>query len=144
MKMKTVLFLLVGLFSFATTQPAMAITSSTTSVSASVIAQQSKDLKKEFKMQKKMNQMERFFAKKGIDFSDPVKKWLWFWLFGWLAAIVFIILAGVTAVSTAATATTAASAGTGGGIALIFGILGWLCALAAGVCFVVWLIKKFG
>ncbi len=143
MKMKTLLFFIASFLCFATTQPALAITSSTT-VSASTIAQQSTELKKEFKIKKKLNLIERAFGKKGIDFSDPVKKWLWFWLFGWLAAVVFYILAAVTAVSTAATATTAAGAGTGGGIALIFGILGLVCALGAGVCFVVWLIKKFG
>jgi hypothetical protein len=141
MKMKTVLFMLVSMFCFATTQPVMAITSST-ATTTEMIEKQSKELKKEFTTQKKMNKMERFFAKKGIDFSDPVKKWLWFWLFGWLAAIVFYILAAVTAVSTAVSATGTVTAG--GGIAVVFGILGLLCALGAGVCFVVWLIKKFG
>jgi uncharacterized membrane protein YqaE (UPF0057 family) len=71
MKMKTVLLLLVGMFCFATTQPAMAITSSTTPMSTSMIEKQSKDLKKEFKSQKKFSKLERFFQKAGGEDKLP-------------------------------------------------------------------------
>jgi uncharacterized membrane protein YqaE (UPF0057 family) len=67
MKMKTVLLLLVGIFCFATTQPAMAITSSTTPMSTSMIEKQSKDLKKEFKSKQKFSKLERFFQKAGAE-----------------------------------------------------------------------------
>jgi uncharacterized membrane protein YqaE (UPF0057 family) len=65
MKMRTVLLLLVGIFFFATTQPTMAITSSTTVMSASVIEKQSKNLKSELKSQKKIAKLERFLQRAG-------------------------------------------------------------------------------
>jgi hypothetical protein len=145
MKMKTVLLLLVGLFCFATTQPVLAITSPTSAVSASMIEKQSKELKKEFNTQKKLNKIERFFAKRGVDFSDPVKKWLWFWVFGWAAALVLIIIAGVVVVGTASTvASGGTTTGGGFGVAGILYLLGWLCGLFGTISLIVWFIKKNG
>ena len=138
MKMKTVLLMLVGMFCFATTQPALAITSST-ATTTEMIANQSKELKKEFNTQKKMNKIERFFAKKGMDLSDPVKKWLWYWVIGWGAGLVLYIIAGV--VAAAAVSTTAT---TGLGLAGILWLVGGLAWLFGTISLIVWFIKKNG
>ena len=139
--MKTVLLLLVGMFCFATTQPAMAITSSTT-VTTSMIEKQSKDLKNEFNIQKKMNKIQRVFGKRAIDFSDPVKKWFWFWILGWSASLVLYIIAVVIGVGTVTTATTAGAASTGIGLYAILGLIAGLLCLFGTISLIVWLIKK--
>ena len=64
-----------------------------------------------------------------IDFSDPVKKWMWFWIFGWAAGLLLWIISW----------TVLTSGGIGG-----FGVLGLLGSLAwlfGTVCLVVWLVK---
>jgi hypothetical protein len=142
MKMKTVLLMLVGLFCFATTQPVMAITSST-ATTTEMIANQSKELKKEFTTQKKLNKIERFFAKKGIDLQDPIKKWLWYWVLGWGAALVLFIIA--TVVAAAAVSTSATTVSTGGfGAAGVLWLLGSLASLFGTISLIVWFIKKNG
>ena len=65
MKMKTVLFLLIGAFCFAT--PSFAITSAVGTTSTTTIAQQNANLKKEFKMQKKVEKIKKFLQKGGED-----------------------------------------------------------------------------
>jgi len=45
-----------------------------------------KETKKLQKLEKRMNKrMEKMNAKAnaGIDFDDPVDKWMWFWIFAW-------------------------------------------------------------
>jgi hypothetical protein len=144
MKMKTVLFMLVGFFCFATApQPAMAITSSTT-VTTSMVEKQSKDLKKEFKTQKQLNKIERVFGKRGIDFSDPVKKWFWFWILGWSAALVLYIIAIAVGVGTVTTATTTGAVSSGLGLYAILGLIAGLVGLFGTISLIVWLIKKNG
>jgi hypothetical protein len=135
--LKATLFLLLGLFMFSTVQPAMAITSPS-NVSAVSIEQQRTDLKKEFKLQKRMSRFETLMNKMGVDFKDPVKKWLWFAVLGWAAGLVLYIIAVATAVGTVSTGT-----GAGLGISAILGILGWACFLFGGISFVIWLVKKF-
>ncbi len=80
MKMKTVLFLLIGAFLFAT--PSFAITSAVSTTSATTIAQQNANLKKEFKMQKKVEKIKKFLQKGG---SDKLSKGLYILLaiIGW-------------------------------------------------------------
>ena len=63
--MKTVLFLLIGAFCFAT--PSFAITSAVGTTSATTISQQNANLKKEFKMQKKVEKIKKFLQKGGED-----------------------------------------------------------------------------
>ena len=64
----------------------------------------------------------------GIDFQDPVNKWMWFWIFGWGAGLLLSILGAATLFS-------------GGGI---LWILSYLCWLFGTVSLVIWLVKKFG
>jgi hypothetical protein len=144
MKMKTVLLMLVSMFCFATTQPVLAITSST-ATTTEMIANQSKELKKEFNTQKKMNKIERFFAKRAMDFSDPVKKWLWFWVLGWAAALVLFIIAAVVAAAAVTTVSSTGAVSSGGfGIAGILWLIGWLAGLFGTVSLIIWFIKKNG
>jgi hypothetical protein len=143
MKMKTVLFLLVSMFCFATTQPVLAITSSTVTTTE-MIANQSKELKKEFNTQKKLSKIERFFAKRAMDFSDPVKKWLWFWVLGWAAALVFYIIALVIAAAAVTTISSTGAVSGGVGAAGIFWLLGALAGLFGTVSLIIWFIKKNG
>lgn len=65
MKMRTVLFMLVGAFCFATVTPTFAITSAVGTTSTTAIATQSANLKKEFKAQKKMSKFQRLLQKAG-------------------------------------------------------------------------------
>jgi hypothetical protein len=96
---------------------------------------QNKAIKKQKRFEKRMAWLNKFISKKmekkakkkGVDFQDDTEKWLWFAIFGWGAAIILSII-----ISAAFTT---------------FWTLGWLIplvSLAAFVCFVIWLVKKFG
>lgn len=85
--------------------------------------------KMEKRFAKKMAKMEKRFAKRfgnstKVDFSDPVDKWMWFWLAGWAAGFLLYSF--------------------GYFIAAPFWYLGYLCWLAGTVCLVIWLLKKSG
>ena len=100
------------------------------------------------KFQQKIQQkIAKNFAKPGVDFKDPVKKWLWFAVFSYLAALVCYILTIVLAVGSVASVGTGgsvAAASTGLGVAGIFSILGLILGIAATAFFIIWLVKKFG
>ncbi len=64
-----------------------------------------------------------------IDLADPVEKWMWFWIFGWGAGLLFYIIAAASVLTT----------GFG-----IFGLLGLLCTLFGTISLVIWIVKKFG
>ena len=108
-------------------QPASAVVSvqdsqaSTASISKKELKQQQRMEKRMDKIQKKVAKWENKLQKKGVDFSDPVNKWLWYAIFAWVAAVVFYILAGLTAGA--------------------FWYLGYLASLAGTVFFVIWLLK---
>ncbi len=87
--------------------------------------QQAKAQKRAAMMQK---MMAKNYAKNGVDFKDPVNKWLWFAVFGWGAGIVLSLLASATVT---------------GGFGF-FWLLATLAYLFGTVSFVLWLIKKFG
>jgi ABC-type multidrug transport system fused ATPase/permease subunit len=94
---------------------------------------------KDSKFSKKLAKMQRRFEKfasKGVDFKDPVKKWMWFWILGWAAALILIIIAGVVVVGSAATVSTG-----GFGAAGILYLLGWLCGLFGSVSLIIWIVK---
>lgn len=102
-----------------------------------------KAMKKANRQQKKLERKQEMFkkviAKKmdkygAIDFSDPVKKWMWFWILGWAAGLLLWIIGA------AAFTGGVFSGGVGAGGVLI-GLLGSLCWLFGSVCLVVWLIK---
>jgi ABC-type multidrug transport system fused ATPase/permease subunit len=128
----TTLLLLIGAFFF--TQPAFAMIETHTAQSEASIKKQNNDLKKEFKAQKRMAKLEKLFKKAGVDFKDPVNKWMWFWIFGWAAAIVLAIVGAAIVVGTV---------GTGFGIGGIIALIGWLAGLFGTVSLVIWLVKKF-
>ena len=75
------------------------------------------------KLQKLQKKMENKIAKKsanadgGVDFSDPVDKWMWFWIFGWGLAILLGLVG--------------------------LGTLGWIVGVAGTVALILWLVKKF-
>ncbi|MCB0706394.1 MAG: hypothetical protein KDC34_13850 [Saprospiraceae bacterium] len=92
------------------------------------------------KMEKQMARMEKQLAKRGqtmndVDFGDPVKKWMWFWIFGWAAGLLLYIIAAV--------ALTGSFTGGGFGLWGILTLLGGLCWLFGSVSLIVWLIKMF-
>lgn len=120
----TTLLLLIGAFFIA--QPSYAMFETHNTTSTALIEKQKNDLKKEFKVQKRVAKFEKLFKKAGIDFQDPVEKWLWYGIFGCGAAVVLSILW---------------RAGTAS-----FGLLGALSSLlllAGIICLVIWVVKKF-
>lgn len=90
----------------------------------------SKETKKESKweqrLEKKMakftEKMEKMNQNQAIDFSDPVDKWLWYAIFGWIGAIVFYSL-GYFAFG-------------------FFWWIGYLLAAFASIAFLIWILKK--
>ena len=124
----TTLLLLLGAFFLV--QPSYAMIETHNAVSTTTIEKQKNDLKKEFKMQKRMAKFEKLFQKAAVDFKDPVNKWMWFWIFGWGAAIVLSIVG--------AAAVTGLSAGFG-----IWYLLASLCGLFGSISLIIWVVKKF-
>lgn len=90
-----------------------------------------KEIKKEQRMEQRIERIQKKLEKYGVDFSDPVNKWMWYWIFAWGAAIVVSILAWGILSSTVS--------GFG-----ILGLLSSLLWLAGTVSLVIWLVKKFG
>ena len=91
-----------------------------------------KEEKKQVRMERRMAKVEKFMQSKlgqklmgGLD--DPVDKWFWYWIIGWGAGIVLLVIA-------------TASLGTGFGI---LGILATLAWLFGSVSLIIWLVKKF-
>jgi amino acid transporter len=74
-----ILFMLFAAFSFTT--PATAAIEKT-SASATMIAQQNNKLKKNFKMEKRQEMIQKSLKKSG--FKDPDNKWLWLGLISWV------------------------------------------------------------
>ncbi len=132
--MKQVRFTLLMIFgAFLFLQPAQAAIMTRTE-STELVVKRNEELKKEFKIQKKMNKLQKFLKKFKIDFSDSTEKWMWFWIFGWAAGLVLAIIA----VATVSTTLTADATGFG-----ILWLLSTLCWLFGSVSLIVWLVKKF-
>lgn len=102
-----------------------------------------KQMRKEVRQQKKIERRQRIFekviAKKmekygTIDFNDPVKKWMWFWIFGWGAGLLLTIIG-------AAAFTGSVWGGGVGAAGVIISLLGWLAWLFGTVSLVIWLVK---
>ena len=87
---------------------------------------------KEAKLTKKMAKVEKKMAEKGIDLDDPVNKWMWFWILGWGAGLVLLIIGGIVGF------------GGGFGLAAVFGLLSGLAWLFGTVSLIVWIVNKFG
>ena len=83
-----------------------------------VIEQQNAALKKEFKAEKRLAKLEKWLKKINVDLTHPVDKWMWFWILGWGASILFSIA----------------------GVFPLAGLLG----LAGTICLIIWLIKLYG
>lgn len=76
------------------------------------------------KLMKKAKRLSQFFGKGDkVDFESEPDRWMWFWIFGWAAAIVLSVM---------------------GVFFLPIAYLGWLCGVAGTVCLVIWLLKKTG
>jgi Flp pilus assembly protein TadB len=129
--MKQVRFTLLMVFgAFLFLQPAQAAIMTRTETTE-VVQKRNDELKKEFKVKKKMNKLQKFIKKLG-GLSDSTDKWLWFAIIGWGAAIVLWIVA-------AATVTVGSLTGFG-----VLGLIALLCSLFGSVSFIVWLVKKLG
>jgi Flp pilus assembly protein TadB len=77
------------------------------------------------KLMKKAKRLSQFFGKgEQIDLKSEPDKWMWFWIFGWSAAILLSIMSVFTFGA--------------------FAYLGWLCGVAGTVCLIIWLLKKTG
>ncbi len=128
------LCLVVANNAFAVVAPAAPVTNAQTEISNDVTKELTKkEQKKLKKLQKRLDKMQ---AKgQDVDFSDPVQKWMWFWIFGWSAAILLSIIGAVVAVGGALSG--------GFGIGAILVLLGWLAGLFGTVSLIIWLVKKF-
>jgi hypothetical protein len=150
------LFLMMAVFCFTavTTQATQSVAMNVPAIEAAATTTTNVSAKKtlveKFKAKVAETQAKliaKKLAKPGVDFSDPVKKWLWYALTGWVASIVLSIVAvvvGVGSVASVTTTTTGAAVSTGLGISGILWLLAGVLSLAASVCFVIWLVKKFG
>jgi Flp pilus assembly protein TadB len=110
---------------FLFTTPAMAAIEKT-SASATMIAQQNNKLKKNFKIEKRQEMIQKNLKKSG--FKDP---FLWLWLSSWILGglFYFIALLGSHASNT------------------IYSILGRLSVVAViigAVFLIIWIVKKLG
>jgi hypothetical protein len=147
-QVKLLLMMAVFCFTAMTTQAAQAVSMDMNTFSSTVPTQkvtEKKGLVAKFTA-KVADAKAKFLAKKlakpGMDFSDPVKKWLWYAVCSWIAGLIIAIVGGViTAASVASSVTTGAA--TGIGIGGILAFLGWLIFLAGSVFFIIWLVKKF-
>lgn len=122
MKNLNILSLLVIFALLLSAQPASAVVAvqngqeTTATISKKELKKQERLEKVMTKVQKKMDKLE----KKGVDFSDPTNKWLWFAIFAWVAAIALYII---------------------GYFVPFVWWLGYLAGLAGSVFFVIWLLK---
>ncbi len=137
--MKNVCTILTLVLCLVFTQSAMAITTPTNSADVKTEVVEKEMTKKEVRQLKKQERKAERLKKRIAKFekkmerrgSDDSKKWMWFWILGWGAALVLPIIA--------------LAIGTSGG----FGIAGVLLLLAglAGtfgtISLIVWLVKKF-
>jgi len=122
--------------SFAVVGPAAPVLDENTELNEKVIPQEM--TKKELRQQKKIKKFQKKLQKmqdkgQGVDFSDPVNKWMWFWIFGWGLALLLSILVPIIFLS--------GGTGIGGavGLAAAIGLIG----LFGTVSLIIWLIKKF-
>jgi hypothetical protein len=127
--------LMFFIFSVLLSSSSQAMIMPTTATSPAQVETQKKELKKEFKAQKRMAKLEKFLKKAGVDFKDPVNKWMWFWIFGWGIALLVNIIAAV--------AVTGGAFGAGG-LWILLGTIALLAGLFGTVSLVIWLVKKFG
>ncbi len=119
---------------FAVVGPAAPVANDNTEVTENVIPQ--KMTKKELRKQKKIKKFQKKLRKmqdkaQGVDFSDPVDKWMWFWIFGWGLGLILSILVPTIFLS--------------GGLGGAFGALALISLvwLFGTISLIIWLIKKF-
>jgi hypothetical protein len=116
---KTLVWLLVAMFFFTNQAQAIVSTPNDAAWKKNLI----KNLKPAQKValakfENKIQSLAADFAPAKIDLKDPVKKWLWYGLGLYLAAIVLSVLLG--------------------------GVVSYLIWSAGSVCIVIWLLKYFG
>jgi len=72
----------------AVNKPIKESTASAAMMKKDLTAKQIKKLDKfEKKLEKRKAKLESKGKNAGIDLEDPVEKWMWFWIFGWGAAL---------------------------------------------------------
>lgn len=102
------------------------------------VALTKKEIRKQRRIAKRQQRLSKFMNKlkakmPEIDLNDPVKKWMWFWIFGWGAWFLLSIIAW-------AAVSGGIYSGTFGFGAVLF-TLGWLAGLAGTVALIIWLVK---
>ena len=131
------LCLIVANNSFAVVAPSAPLTNAQTELNDQAPKKMTKkQLRQQKKLRKIQKRMKKMQAKgQDVDFSDPVDKWMWFWIFGWGAAIVLSIVASAIVVGTAFTG--------GFGFGALLFLVAWLAGLFGTVSLIIWLVKKF-
>ena len=79
--------------------------------------------------QKLFSKAKAAFYNAAGKFSDPVKKWLWFWLLGALLAVILFAIAVAVAL------------GGSGGLATALWYIGGAASTFSGISFIIWIIK---
>jgi purine-cytosine permease-like protein len=123
MTIRTCIMLFVA---FLFTTPAMAVIETNTAT-ATIIAKQNNALKKEFKMEKRQEMIQKSAKKFG--FKDPDNKWLWLGLISWVLGGLsyFIALLGSHA---------------GNAIYPFLGKLAVVALIIGAVFLLIWIVKK--
>ena len=145
MKMKQLLLLLLMTVFCLSSMNVQAAASVATPNATSITTEKKADMPTwKAKMLSKFEQKLAKELAKPIDLQDPVKKWLWYSLISYGAGIVLAIVGSIMAAARLTSAATAGTIATGLGIGGIIALLGYLLFLAGSICFIIWLVKKFG
>lgn len=109
-------------------------------VAVEVIEVEQELSKEELSVQKRLERMQNKMKKKGmdVDFSDPIQKWLWFAIMGWVAGILLVAVALLLLLFGSAAVVT-----TGVGVVGALIIAGRVLMFLGTVSLIIWGVKVF-